>query len=121
RQIDQYCEQLNFAAALQLLEQNQSRYPAMAQSKTALVQRNRELHQKIVRAREALQGNRLEEAARSYEEFLQTPPPHDFHSIEDLRQEAESALRQVQEKIRNAQLEQQLKKADVFLRMGQVE
>lgn len=120
KEVDQLCENLDFEGAQQLLAKIKSSFPAMADSKAAAVERSRTLYQKIIQSREAFHQNRLEDSATHYQEFLRVAPPYDYQAFYELRKEAEDSLKLIEERLAHAQLDQQLKKADVFLRMGQI-
>jgi len=118
---DRFCEQLDFASAEKYLEENRAAFPALADGKLNAVKRSKLLHQKLIKAREAADNNRFDEAVRLFEEFLQTTPPYDYQIFNDLRKEADDALRINRLRLLNNELDQQLKKADVLIRMGQLD
>lgn len=120
-QIDQACENLDFQRAQQTLDRSRDRFAALVDAKSSAVQRSRILYEKILQAREAFNQNRLSESLKSYQEFLQVMPPYDYRAFHELRKEAEDSVKVVEERLANAQIDQQLKKADVFLRMGQID
>lgn len=118
--VERLCAGLDFEGAQQLLERARSRFPAIADSKGAIVGRNLALYKKVLNARTAFHENRWEDSRKEYADFLRSGP-YDFRALEDLRKEADDALKLIQERISDQQAEQQLKKADVFLRMGQID
>ncbi len=118
-EVDQLCEKLNFTGAQSLLESVRERFPDLAKSSLGIIQRNRLLHQPFARAEELFEQNKFEEARLSYQEFLNKPQSYDFQVFYTLRKRAEEMLPVIRSRIEEAELEQRIKKADVFLRMGQ--
>ena len=130
-QVDALCEQLQFAEALQTLEASRGDFPVMVANRTAVVQRNQALYEKYSNAREWLNQRKWREASQCFNDFLQTSPPYDFQVFYSLRKDAEESLKaadreaklqgKYQQRKTNVEVEQQLKKADVLMRMGQFE
>lgn len=129
--VDALCEKLQFAEALQALEAARGDFPVMVENRTAVVQRNQALYEKYSNGREWLNQRKWNEATQWFNEFLQTAPPYDFQVFYALRKEAEEAIKGAEREIKlqgkyqqrktNVEVEQQLKKADVLMRMGQME
>lgn len=130
-QVDSLCEKLQFAEALQALESSRADFPVMVENRTAVVQRSQALYEKYTNARQWLDQRKWTEAVQWFQEFLQTAPPYDFQVFYSLRKEAEETIKSAeresklqskyQQRKSNAEVEQQLKKADVLVRMGQLE
>ena len=120
-QIQEACEQLNFARATEILDQAREFVPEVVELKSATVQNYASLHEKLLHAKKMTEESNLQEASKSYEEFLKTNPPYEFKVFYALRQEAENNLKSVREKGASVDIDQQLRKADVFLRMKQFE
>jgi serine/threonine protein kinase len=131
-EIDELCEKLQFNEALQVLEQTRENFPLIMDSKINMVERNRALYAKFMEGKTHFDAKRWTEAGNSFQEFLGTSPPYDFQAFYSLRKEAEdlsrtaareSTLSDQSEAQRRAtgEVEQQLRKADVLVRMGQLE
>jgi serine/threonine protein kinase len=131
-QVDELCEKLHFAKALNLLQQTREKYPVLADSKIPVVERNRTLYDKFVNGRNFFDKKQWQQAGESFTDFLQTSPPYDFQAFYELRKEAENlqkvALRESsgqgqasEDERTTAEVEQQLRKADVLVRMGQLQ
>jgi serine/threonine protein kinase len=122
-QVDQLCEQLDFEGALLVLESARSELPVFVESKIEVVQRNRNQLNLLQQARLNFQNRRWAEASHGFSQFLESAPPYDFQVFYGLRKEAEELLRASEQELgqpRSPEAEQ-LKKADVMIRMGQYE
>lgn len=120
-EVDQLCEKLDFVAAQNLLESARSNFPDFVQTKSAVVERNRSLYDKFIQGKNAFERNKWEEGLKNLDEFLQVQLPYDFQAFYGLRKDAESMQKVAREKFNVTDIEQKLRKADVFLRMGQLE
>lgn len=131
-QVDELCEKLHFSEALNLLQQTREKYPVVADSKIPVVERNRVLYEKFLAGSNFFDKKQWQQAAESFSDFLQTSPPYDFQAFYELRKEAENlhkeAVRESSGQGRasadertTAEVEQQLRKADVLVRMGQLQ
>ncbi|MCI0443051.1 protein kinase [bacterium] len=128
-EVDQLCESLDFDGAIEVLERAQEELPVFVESKIGVVQRNQELYQQFVAAKNSFQDRIWSDAAARFSEFLQKKPPYDFQVFYALRKEAEESLKLAEkessiqgagtEKRKKLQAEKSLKKVDVLLRMGQ--
>lgn len=129
--VDAMCEKLEFVAAVEALEARRGDYPAIVENRTVVVRRNQVLHEKFAQAQEFLNQRKWHEAVAGFQEFLQVAPPYDFQVMYSLRKQAEEAVKSAereaklqskyQQRKSNVEVEQQLKKADVLVRMGQLE
>lgn len=120
-QVQDFCEQLNFAAAEETLERAKETVPEVVNSRSPVVETYKNLHVRFQHAKELDEQGQGADAARTYEEFLRVNPPYEFRVFYGLRQQAEDALKALREKAASVDVEQQLRKADVFLRMKQYE
>jgi serine/threonine protein kinase len=131
-EVDQLCEKLNFDEALKMLQQTREKYPIIADSKIPVVERNRALYEKFLTGKTSFDKKKWQEASNAFSDFLQTPAPYDFQVFYELRKEAENLQKAgaressaegeaSQDQKTNAEIEQQLRKADVLVRMGQLE
>ena len=120
-QVQDFCEQLNFAAAEETLERAKETVPEIVNSRSPVVETYKNLHETFLHAKEFEEQGQSADAARTYEEFLRVNPPYEFRVFYGLRQQAEDALKSIREKAATIDVEQQLRKADVFLRMKQYE
>jgi len=131
-EVDQLCEKLQFGEALKLLQQMREKYPVISDSKIPVVERNRALYEKFLTGKNSFDQKKWQQASDAFADFLQTSPPYDFQAFYELRKEAENLQRvgmqqsssdaqgSVDQKM-NADVEQQLRKADVLVRMGQLQ
>lgn len=131
-EIDELCEKLQFNEALHVLEQARDNFPAIVDSKMNVVGKNRALYAKFMEGKSHFDAKRWIEAGNSLKEFLATSPPYDFQAFYSLRKESEdlckSATRELarpdqsdEQRRAAGEVEQQLRKADVLVRMGQLE
>lgn len=128
-EVDQMCESLNFDGATAVLESAREDLPVFVESKMGVVQRNQELYNQFVAAKNSFQDRIWSDAAARFSEFLKKKPPYDFQVFYALRKEAEESLKLSEkessiqgagtEKRKKLQAEKSLKKVDVLIRMGQ--
>ena len=130
-QVDTLCEQLQFDEAMQALESARNDFPVMVENRQSVVERNKALYEKFGNGKEWLERRKWSEAVQWFNEFLKTAPPYDFQIFYSLRKEAEEKVKSAereaslqgkyQQRKTDSDVEQQLKKADVHVRMGQLE
>jgi serine/threonine protein kinase len=119
-EVDHLCEQLNFGDAVKLLESVKNDSPQLVKSLLPKVERNQDLYRKFAEAQERKDENKLPEAQQGLEDFLSFPVPYEFQAFYGLRKQAEEMLKELRGRIDEMEAEQLLKKADTFLRMGQI-
>ena len=120
-QIQEACEQLNFTAAIEYLARGKELFPEEMQAQTTKVESYKSLFDKLLHARKMTEQGSPTEAVKAYEDFLQANPPYDYRAFYSLRQEAEDSLKAAREKSSAVDIDQLLRKSDVFLRMKQFE
>ncbi len=121
KEVDHLCEQLNFSDAAKLLESVKEESPQLVKSILPKVQRSRELYEKFVEAHEWQDQNKPLESQKAFEEFMSYPLPYEFQALYGLRKQAEEVLKAARSQTEESELDQLLKKADTFLRMGQIQ
>jgi len=119
--VDRLCEALDFNGAVQALQESESIIPDLVRSKMPAVTRNRDLYRKFQEAEEHFSAGRWEEALNQYEGFLSSHPPYDYQAFYRIKKAAEEKLKETKQRLEELQVAQQLKKADVLLRMGQTD
>lgn len=122
-QVDEWCENLDFDAAREVLEQGRDMFPVPVQFKRAVVDRAQGFYEKFANGRQLFTEGKWQEARAAFEDFLGVPQPYDFRVFYRLKKEAESHIKQCGE-LMNSQAADSLeanrllKKADVLVRMG---
>jgi serine/threonine protein kinase/ssRNA-specific RNase YbeY (16S rRNA maturation enzyme) len=120
KEIDHLCEQLSFNEASKLLQSVKEEVPQLVKTLLPKVERNQDLYQRFVDAQEMQDQNKTEEAQKLLQDFLSFPLPYEFQAFYGLRKQAEEALKEINAKVNESEFDQLLKKADTFVRMGQL-
>jgi hypothetical protein len=94
--------------------------PQLVKTLLPKVERNQDLYQRFVDAQEMQDQNKTEEAQKLLQDFLSFPLPYEFQAFYGLRKQAEEALKEINAKVNESEFDQLLKKADTFVRMGQL-
>ncbi len=120
QEVDHLCEQLSFSDAMKLLSSVRNDSPKLVKTLLPKVERNQDIYQKFLDSQDLLEQGKFPDAKKTIDEFLAFPTPYEFQAFYALRKQAEEAQKNISIQVAEEEFEQMLKKADTFLRLGQL-